>query len=349
MKKLLFILTFFLLVFFVGSKVNATSGTCSWHNGVNCSVGSDADGSVICNDGWRDSSESYYSTTLCNNAVSCTTAQLNQLRSEYNYDFYFDQSNDYIAQLNELNETLNRDFPIENGRVFSGAQRQQYYDLLNQITYLAGLANAANANAESTWNSIQVACERLGEDRLLNMQIEALRREAQAQDQAIQNAQNDTMDNVCAVMPNAYNDNGTCKCINGYSYFASKGTCETPERACLNYFNYTQWSNGQCSCKDGYEFITNNCFKSNVSSDATKETISTQPSAVTSKNEAPKETFIDLKGSTEENIIPAEQTSEVINQNLQAEQPAVIEKKQNPIIKFFQKIFSKIGSWFHRK
>lgn len=36
-----------------------TQGACSHHNGVNCSAGADDDGSVICNDGWRDSSVSY--------------------------------------------------------------------------------------------------------------------------------------------------------------------------------------------------------------------------------------------------------------------------------------------------
>ena len=38
-----------------------TSGACSWHEGVDYSAGADWDGSVICNDGWRNSSVSYYS------------------------------------------------------------------------------------------------------------------------------------------------------------------------------------------------------------------------------------------------------------------------------------------------
>ncbi len=44
---------------------DATSGACSWHGGVNCAAGSDWDGSVICNDGWRDSSVSYNSMVMC--------------------------------------------------------------------------------------------------------------------------------------------------------------------------------------------------------------------------------------------------------------------------------------------
>ena len=38
----------------------ASSGACSDHTGVNCLGGPDTDGSVICNDGWKDSSVQYH-------------------------------------------------------------------------------------------------------------------------------------------------------------------------------------------------------------------------------------------------------------------------------------------------
>ena len=37
----------------------SSQGACSSHGGVNCSAGADSDGSVICVDGWRDSSVTY--------------------------------------------------------------------------------------------------------------------------------------------------------------------------------------------------------------------------------------------------------------------------------------------------
>lgn len=43
----------------------AKSGACSGHGGVNCSGGADSDGSVICMDGWEDSSVSYASMVMC--------------------------------------------------------------------------------------------------------------------------------------------------------------------------------------------------------------------------------------------------------------------------------------------
>lgn len=38
---------------------DSKQGACSSHQGVNCSAGRDKDGSVICNDGWRDSTVQY--------------------------------------------------------------------------------------------------------------------------------------------------------------------------------------------------------------------------------------------------------------------------------------------------
>jgi len=51
----------------------ATSGACSGHLGVNCNAGADYDGSVICNDGWRNSSVSYSSMVMCGGSNSAPT------------------------------------------------------------------------------------------------------------------------------------------------------------------------------------------------------------------------------------------------------------------------------------
>jgi len=45
----------------------AVSGACSYHGGVNCSLGPDFDDSVICNDGWSDSSVNYWDMVECKN------------------------------------------------------------------------------------------------------------------------------------------------------------------------------------------------------------------------------------------------------------------------------------------
>ncbi len=59
MKKALLIFSF-LVIFSTTSPAHAaSSGACSGHNGVNCLAGHDTDGSVICNDGWKNSSVQY--------------------------------------------------------------------------------------------------------------------------------------------------------------------------------------------------------------------------------------------------------------------------------------------------
>ena len=71
MKKIVSLI--FLIIFFVFGVyfAYATSGACSDHGGVSCSAGADFDGSVVCNDGWRDSSVSYSATSECTSNSVC--------------------------------------------------------------------------------------------------------------------------------------------------------------------------------------------------------------------------------------------------------------------------------------
>ncbi|MGL5830517.1 MAG: S-layer homology domain-containing protein [Candidatus Altimarinota bacterium] len=64
MKKLLIVLGLLSCSVFA-VPVFATSGACSSHQGVDCSAGPDSDGSVICVDGWLNSSVSYSSIAKC--------------------------------------------------------------------------------------------------------------------------------------------------------------------------------------------------------------------------------------------------------------------------------------------
>ena len=60
------------------------SGACSDHGGVDCNAGANSDGSVICNDGWRDSSVNFYNVIECQqSADSCTPDELNSLYQKY--------------------------------------------------------------------------------------------------------------------------------------------------------------------------------------------------------------------------------------------------------------------------
>ena len=50
---------------FIPSMSHAVQGDCSYHLGIDCSAGPDWDGSVICNDGWEDSIDSYSDAIKC--------------------------------------------------------------------------------------------------------------------------------------------------------------------------------------------------------------------------------------------------------------------------------------------
>lgn len=72
-QRITFFLIFFFLLLVTPDTAHATQGACSSHGGVNCSIGADVDGSVICNDGWTNSAVSFSSMVECNQAKrSCT-------------------------------------------------------------------------------------------------------------------------------------------------------------------------------------------------------------------------------------------------------------------------------------
>ncbi|MES2416282.1 MAG: hypothetical protein V4504_01115 [Patescibacteria group bacterium] len=64
------------------SSIFATSGACSYHGGVNCSA-SRVDGGAVCNDGWTNSSVSYYSMAECSTSSNCIRPNTPQCSTNY--------------------------------------------------------------------------------------------------------------------------------------------------------------------------------------------------------------------------------------------------------------------------
>ena len=105
-----------ILILNVGTA-EATSGACSWHDGVSCSSGADWDGSVICNDGWRDSWVGYYNADECKNNSVCNP-YTHWARDLYNQD------------LNTLNLMLSI---AEDGKTDCVSGAENYYaDCVNR-------------------------------------------------------------------------------------------------------------------------------------------------------------------------------------------------------------------------
>src|SRR3989344_8470697 len=85
--------------------VHAVEGTCSWHGGINCAAGADWDGSAICNDGWRDSTERYSSAQMCKGTLhSCTPDEKSVIDSKYEIEEQFEAIQVLINQMG-INDT----------------------------------------------------------------------------------------------------------------------------------------------------------------------------------------------------------------------------------------------------
>lgn len=104
------------LCFLLPNYVRATSGACSYHDGVDCSAGADWDGSVVCNDGWRDSSVSYSSSSTCTETcpwgytdefkeilVNCFQTDSDHLKElKASLEYYKTVEQQYINEQNEI-------------------------------------------------------------------------------------------------------------------------------------------------------------------------------------------------------------------------------------------------------
>lgn len=106
----------------------ASGGACSSHDGVSCTSGMDIDGSVICNDGWRDSSVSYGEADECLNdniyyslMDYCDLAGLNGL------ELY---KTEYKKELNRLMDDYQKiATPLPESPVYPGSTSGGYADL----------------------------------------------------------------------------------------------------------------------------------------------------------------------------------------------------------------------------
>lgn len=86
MKKYLSVLPvmIFSSLVFIPASVSATSGACSYHNGVNCSAGASYAGNVQCNDGWINSSVYFSDAQECKVTVpACPYPTYSQCDVEY--------------------------------------------------------------------------------------------------------------------------------------------------------------------------------------------------------------------------------------------------------------------------
>ncbi len=244
-------------------SAEATSGACSWHGGVNCSAGQDWDGSVICNDGWRDSSVSYYSMVKC--------------QGYNNYDYNYPS---YPAipdcPLNSYYDSLSDSCKCYSSYVVSGGKcisADQYCrDLFgfnarhNILTdkcecsygYMVSGGKCVNADSycwsnygySSSYNSISKTCE-CDYGYVFDSLDQCVSRDEYCQDLYGYSAEHSYLSN-------------NCKCKSGYVFNSSMTRCIDGDSYCHDNYGYNSDYNSiskTCECDYGYELRNNRCVK----------------------------------------------------------------------------------------
>ena len=178
------ILLLAVLGFLMPNFVFATSGSCSSHNGVNCGSGPDWDRSVICNDGWTESSVNYTSADECQDNIACSSSQYQSLFIKYGLNTTKDQITSLNNQIASINAQASQD--IENVPVACGgecpsaviyARQKQIVDqATDQITLLHSQIDSSKAKLRVDVDSVISECKAMGYDRVNQMYLQALAR-----------------------------------------------------------------------------------------------------------------------------------------------------------------------------
>lgn len=194
MRRALLFTGLCLLVFLINHSYSyATSGACSWHGGVNCSAGSDSDSSVICNDGWRDSTVPYSFTAECSTTpkLGCTTQEWRSLTQKYEVlemfaenDLKFKEISDLDEQKKAIDQKL-KTFPSYNDFLINPTQEERQLNI--QSTYLSNQQMALLSTIRMNQglisqiiSQIDSECKDLGADRYRENQLEILKYKTQS-------------------------------------------------------------------------------------------------------------------------------------------------------------------------
>jgi len=258
--------------------ISASSGACSWHGGVDCISGADWDGSVICNDGWRDSNVSYNSMSECNNVdYQCTKAELESLWEKHGIKEIQSKLNESTASSNLLMQqiadlTNQETAEIENvdamGMSADWKSRKEteihykYNKLKASIAIQLNVYTAQMSMYQSQLDDadkwIGIECNALGYDRVQKYRIERLKYQQELQEKLAEEEKSnlekllkESQDLLCP--ENAYYLDGECFCEESYTWDVD--ACVTPDQYCKRNFGLKSYEyEKHCLCKTGYEF-----------------------------------------------------------------------------------------------
>lgn len=223
----LIVLAFFL----VHNIAFAVEGTCSWHGGVNCNAGSDWDGSAVCNDGWRDSSERYSEQIMCRSSSSglwgCSNYE--EIQQKYGLKEKLAESGVILEKMSSVTSTCFEDVnTLTNSEILSQTRR----------------CTAEHATYQEQYNSLQLEYDRL----YTKAGLECAEIAKQERQQLIQSLQPKAS---CPANLIVSNDN--CVCPSGLFYNGS--SCVTATPACQSKLGPNSYGDSkQCYCSSGYVY-----------------------------------------------------------------------------------------------
>lgn len=250
------------------ARTFAVEGTCSWHGGINCSAGSDWDGSTICNDGWRDSSENYYSSQECRNIHFCSTAEYETLKKSYSdYDARVQRATNLIAEINNLYvKKLSIPLEVEEAArgttqvIFDAQMREALRQNDSAITKLEIEFHPLKFQLQRETDSINAQCISAGESKFNKQFVE---QQSQLETQQ-QTQYQELLSGYCKSLDGPFSHYDTnlkqCSCDKGYGY--SDGQCKSADLICHDRIginsraSWLQDNSGNdlayCICNTGY-------------------------------------------------------------------------------------------------
>lgn len=257
-----------LIILAVPSISFATSGACSSHNGVNCSMGMQSNGKVFCNDGWTESTTDYDFTSICKNIkYICSSAEREALLQKYN------MSEMYKNATAEINQASTE---IADAEKVTGLSSNR----LPRIEQLKSTWSAKIKLTEITIHSlesqIETECEMLGRASAEIIKNEGIKRieEFQANQVKIENTQSNLnklnlakletdlqnlknkLANYCTDTygPNSHSNGTSCPCNTGY-FLGKENKCISLSSWCSETYGLNTYiKDDKCLCLDGYSY-----------------------------------------------------------------------------------------------
>lgn len=256
--KVIIFLLIFSAFFSFGNISEATSGACSYHGGVNYSAGADYDGSVICNDGWRDSSVLYSdmsgnTSSQCPIVLSPSEYEKRKNEIQVSRDTLLSNYNRQKIQINQNYDQRQSEQTTVN-RLDIGAQAQT---LANLGALGTGSSGASYLKDVSDNNQFQIDQLNTRRDHFL---LEAEKNYQQWDWKYLELLNCYQVESIPQCPQNStLNSNGGCSCNSGFS--VENNQCISDTEICQSQFgqNSSGYKNtdGKLWCKCSENFILN--------------------------------------------------------------------------------------------